>query len=64
MPSTKRPGYASESIRHPLAIATGSRAQMLAMPLATTSRSELARSHPAWLNTSRLSTLSGIQSAG
>ncbi len=37
---------------------------MFAMPLATTSRSELARSHPAWLNTSRLSTLSGIQSAG
>jgi hypothetical protein len=36
---------------------------MLAIPLATTTRSVEDRSHAAWLNTSRLSTASGTQIA-
>jgi hypothetical protein len=52
------------SIRHPFAIATGSRAQTFAMPVATTARSLEPSSQAEWLNASRLVTLSGIQIAG
>jgi hypothetical protein len=62
-PSRNRPGYASVSIRQPLAVAIASRAQMLAIPLAITARWVEQSSHPAWVKTSRLSTASGNQSA-
>ena len=63
IPSTKRPGYASVSIRQPFAIAVGSRAQMFAIPDTASTRSVLARIHDAWAKTSRLSTDSGSQIA-
>ena len=62
-PSRKRPGYASASVRPPFAIAVASRAQMLAMPLAITSRSHAASSRPACAKISLLPSDSGIHRA-
>jgi hypothetical protein len=64
MPSTKRPGYASPRVFAPLAIAIGSRAWILAIPDANTSRSVAASRIAAWLKSSLLPRLSGIQAAG
>ena len=57
------PGRHPRASASPLAIAVGSRAQMFAIPLATTARPVLERIHAAWENASRLSTASGIQIA-
>jgi hypothetical protein len=54
-PSRKRFGQASAIERPPAAIAIGSRAQMLAMPLATTSLVVALRKTAAWTSASRAS---------
>src|SRR5438132_295190 len=62
-PSTNRSGYASHRARVPFAMAKASRAQTLAMPVATTIRSVADNRIPARLKASLLPTLSGNQSA-
>src|SRR5207245_4258971 len=63
MPSTNRPGYASARARLPFAMATESRAQMLAIPVATTSDRLKDNSSAECANASLLPRPSGIQSA-
>jgi len=63
IPSRKRPGYASASAFEPADIAIASRAQMLAIPVATTASEPAASSSPAWANTSLLPRLSGTHTA-
>ena len=62
MPSMKRPGNASARVRAPAAIAKGSRAQMLAIPVATTSREVAPSRTAACESASRLAAPSAIHS--
>src|SRR2546423_5308217 len=64
MPRRKRSGYASISVLAPLAIATGSRAQVFAIPVATMSVFVAASRRPAWAKISLLPSDSWIQSTG
>ena len=63
MPSRKRPPNASFSVRWPAAIDMASRAQTLAIPVATTMRSVAPSSSALFTNGSR-PTASGSQTAG